>query len=555
MLGYLCSVGIAVGGIMAGIHLSAAQQSQAQLLLEEAKEDLTLPLEIKENLFIAQVNQGLLPSSVRDPEIWQERAQRFQTAIANAGQAWADLKETYNASNASATASDEKLKALESLFKKYDPLIESYHRRVNGLTTEITLEKISVEEREVLQLALLELNSDALQKSLDGFNAELEELLGVVSEELLEAEAALAQAHQFRDWVTLGSLTAAILLSIGLSFLISRTITRPLKQSAEIAQRVANEDNFDLQVPLTSKDEVGQLTQTLNLLIQRVQVLLQEKEASKNLLVHNEKMSSLGQLVAGVAHEINNPVNFIHGNLSHARNYTQDLFNVIQLYQQETPHPSEKLQTTLEDVELEFLQQDLEKILDSMKLGSDRIRDIVLSLRNFSRLDEAEIKSVYLHDGIESTLMILQHRLKARLNRPEIKLSRYYDSTVPAVECYASQLNQVFMNLITNAIDALEADSSNDSPTITIRTGMKKLGQVLVQISDNGPGMPAKIQNQIFDPFFTTKPVGKGTGIGLAISHQIVVEKHGGQMTCKSSLAQGTTFSITLPVKQPKAPS
>ena len=555
MLGYLCSVGIAVGGIMAGIHLSAAQQSQAQLLLEEAKEDLTLPLEIKENLFIAQVNQGLLPSSVHDPETWQQRAQRFQTAIANAGQAWADLKNTYDASNASATASDEKLKALESLFRKYDPLIESYHRRVNGLTTEITLDQISVEEREVLQLALLELNSDALQKSLDGFNAELEELLGVVSEELLEAEAALAQAHQFRDWVTFGSLTAAILLSIGLSFLISRTITRPLKQSAEIAQRVANEDNFDLQVPLTSKDEVGQLTQTLNLLIQRVKVLLQEQEASKNLLVHNEKMSSLGQLVAGVAHEINNPVNFIHGNLSHARNYTQDLFNVIQLYQQETPHPSEKLQTTLEDVELEFLQQDLEKILDSMKLGSDRIRDIVLSLRNFSRLDEAEIKSVYLHDGIESTLMILQHRLKARLNRPEIKLSRYYDSTVPAVECYASQLNQVFMNLITNAIDALEADSSNDSPTITIRTGMKKLGQVLVQISDNGPGMPAKIQNQIFDPFFTTKPVGKGTGIGLAISHQIVVEKHGGQMTCKSSLAQGTTFSITLPVKQPKAPS
>ena len=555
MLGYLCSMGVAVGGIMAGVHLSNTQQSEAQLLLEETREELTLPLEIKENLFIAQVNQGLLPSSVRDPETWQQRAQRFQTAIANAGQAWADLKNTYDASNPNTTTSDEKLRTLESLFRKYDPLIESYQRRVNGLTTKIILDQISAEEREVLQLALLELNSDALQKSLDGFNAELEELLGVVLEELIEAEAALAQAHQFRDWVTLGSLTAAILLSIGLSFLISRTITRPLKQSAEIAQRVANEDNFDLQVPLTSKDEVGQLTQTLNLLIQRVQVLLQEQEASKNLLVHNEKMSSLGQLVAGVAHEINNPVNFIHGNLSHARSYTQDLFNVIQLYQQETPHPSEKLQATLEDVELEFLQQDLEKVLDSMKLGSDRIRDIVLSLRNFSRLDEAEIKSVYLHDGIESTLMILQHRLKARLNHPEIKLSRHYDSTVPAVECYASQLNQVFMNLIANAIDALEADSSNDSPAITIRTGMKKPGQVLVQISDNGPGIPAKIQNQIFDPFFTTKSVGKGTGIGLAISHQIVVEKHGGQMTCKSSLAQGTTFSITLPVKQLNAPS
>ncbi|MEO0824595.1 MAG: ATP-binding protein [Cyanobacteria bacterium J06642_9] len=548
MLGYLLSVGIAVGGVMTGVYVSNAQRDYAQLLIEDVEEELELPTQIQEQLLIAEANQRLLPSLLNDPEALQDYVERFETAIVNARQAWDALKVSYEESAAEIVETDEELEALESLVKKYDPLLEHYHHRVSKLVTQIDLAQASTQAQEAFQADLLAVNSNALRKSIDGFEAELNHLLEVVSEETIEAETALARANQLREWITLGSLTAAVLLSIGLGFLISRTITQPLKNSAKVAQQVIDDANFDLQAPVTSQDEVGQLTQVLNLLIQHVKALLEEQEASKSLLVHNEKMSSLGQLVAGVAHEINNPVNFIHGNLSHIQTYTDDLLDLIQRYQQEYPQPSQMLQNTIEAVELAFLQEDLEKILASMKVGSDRIRDIVLSLRNFSRLDEASFKAVNLHDGIESTLMILQHRIKARPNSPEIKIDKQYGDTLPRVECYASQLNQVFMNLIANAIDALE-DHSPENPTVTIRTGTVSPEQVFVQISDNGPGIPTAVQSQIFDPFFTTKPVGKGTGIGLSISHQIVVEKHSGQMTCKSGGGEGTTFTITLPIQ------
>ncbi|MEM9819310.1 MAG: ATP-binding protein [Cyanobacteria bacterium P01_D01_bin.6] len=534
---------------MTGVYVSHAQQDYAQLLMEDVEEELELPTRIQEQFLIAEANQGKLPSLLNDSEAWQDHVQRFEMAIANAEQAWGALKGSYTESATTVVETEEELKAIEGLIKKYDPLLAHYHRRVSKLIAEIDTAQISAEDQVAFQAALADINSKALRKSLDGFDAGLNDFIEVVLEERVEAETALAQAEQLREWITFGSLTTAVLLSILLSFLISRTITQPLKSSAKVAQQVIDEANFDLQAPVTSHDEVGQLTQVLNLLIQRVKTLLKEQEASKNLMVHNEKMASLGKLVAGVAHEINNPVTFIHGNLRPIQTYTDDLLDLIERYQQEYPQPSPTLQDAIENADLDFLQEDLEKILTSMKVGSDRIRDIVLLLRNFSRLDESERKAVFLHDGIESTLMMLQHRLDPHPDSPEIKLSRNYDSAVPAVECYASQLNQVFMNLIANAIDALETDNANACPTITIRTGMNSAGQIFVQISDNGPGIPAEIQNQIFDPFFTTKPVGKGTGLGLAIIHKIVVEQHGGQITCKSGEGEGTTFTITLPMK------
>ncbi len=278
-------------------------------------------------------------------------------------------------------------------------------------------------------------------------------------------------------------------------------------------------------------------------------------------LIQNEKMSSLGQMVAGIAHEINNPVNFITGNLSHAETYIHELLELIDVYQDSYPQPVEAVQTEIEDIDLEFLVEDLPKLLSSMKMGAERIRQIVLSLRNFSRLDEAEMKPVNIHEGIENTLLILQGRLKGNSDRSGIELIKEYGE-LPKVECYAGLLNQVFMNILANAIDALEGQP--DPRTITIETetveaaahpalphAQKPTDSVLIRIRDNGAGIREEVQKRLFDPFFTTKPVGKGTGLGLSISYQIVVDKHGGSLECRSELGKGSEFVLRIPIRQP----
>ncbi|MBW4658294.1 MAG: GAF domain-containing protein [Drouetiella hepatica Uher 2000/2452] len=289
---------------------------------------------------------------------------------------------------------------------------------------------------------------------------------------------------------------------------------------------------------------------------QALQQTLQELQSLQLQLVQSEKMSSLGQLVAGIAHEINNPVNFIHGNLVYVQDHAQNLLNYVQLYQKHYPNPAEEIQVEAEKIDLEFLQEDLTKILNSMKLGTDRICQIVLSLRNFSRMDEADFKAVDIHTGIDSTLMILQHQLKTRPEHPAIEVVRNY-AELPLVECYPGQLNQALMNILTNAIDALKDANANqttqgiktNSNQITIRTAMIDRQWVEIAIVDNGPGIPEAEKERIFDPFFTTKSIGKGTGMGLSISYQIIVEKHGGKLECFSNPNQGTEFVIQIPIQ------
>lgn len=282
-----------------------------------------------------------------------------------------------------------------------------------------------------------------------------------------------------------------------------------------------------------------------------------ERKLTQLKLIHTEKMSSLGQLIASVAHEINNPVNFIGANLSHIDNYTQDLLALISLYQQAYVHSSFEIQEKIEEIDLDFLIEDLPKILSSMKMGTERIYEIVLTLRNFSRLDEAQMKFVNIHEGIDSTLLILRDRLKEKPEHPAISLIKKYGN-LPLVECYAGQLNQVFMNILSNAIDALRQPDTADSPqvmqshplTITIHTEVKDSNWVQISIQDNGQGMTESVLARLFDPFFTTKEVGKGTGLGLSISYQIVVEKHGGKLQCISAPGQGATFLIEIPIRQ-----
>jgi len=290
---------------------------------------------------------------------------------------------------------------------------------------------------------------------------------------------------------------------------------------------------------------------------EKLRTAIQTLKRTQSQLVQTEKMSSLGQLVAGVAHEINNPVNFIYGNLVHIDEYAQDLSEVVMAYQDHYPQPPADLAELIEEKDVDFLLSDLPQMITSMKVGAQRIREIVDSLRTFSRLDEAECKDVDLHESLDSTLMILQHRIKAKPDRPAIEILKQYGQ-LPQIECYSGQLNQVFMNVLANAIDALDEqyaagkdrDWRGQMAIATRLVAIEGKSHVEISIRDNGPGIPKEIRSKIFDPFFTTKAIGKGTGLGMSISYQIITEKHKGMISCQSKPDQGAEFMITIPVQQ-----
>jgi signal transduction histidine kinase len=407
--------------------------------------------------------------------------------------------------------------------------------------------------------------------------------------------ALLAEMEQAEAFQPAGRLASSILL-VGISLagimtvgmlILGRQIVKPILAIAHTAKSVRDKvkaGHFsELQMaPILTENEIGILAETFNHMTQQLQIsyerlqeyshtleekvtartqeleyknkdlklTLKELRKTQTQLIQNEKMASLGQMIAGIAHEINNPVNFIHANLTYLEEYTTSILNLIQLYEAEYPTETSVITTEKEEIDFEFLQTDITKILDSMNTGTKRIREIVLSLRNFSRLDEADFKAADLHEGIESTLLILHHRLKVQSDRPEIQVIKEY-SSLPKVDCYAGQLNQVFINLISNGIDALDSDWKDGkitTPTLKIRTVLEE-DQVVVSIADNGMGMSEETQQKIFDPFFTTKDIGKGTGLGLSISYSIVVDRHGGELNCISSPGKGAEFRIAIPIK------
>ncbi len=388
---------------------------------------------------------------------------------------------------------------------------------------------------------------------------------GIIHEKFLQLDNVLTDAR-------LDSVNREFLLSLGLTSLLAVAIyTHSNRLGVLVCQQTKDahiwSDN-EVELILGVADQLAiaidqaelynqsrAATDAATIQAEKLEKTLLQLQQTQAQLIQTEKMSSLGQLVAGIAHEINNPVNFIYGNLNHIKQDVEHLLELIKIYQKADVIPTPELQAYLENIDLDFITEDLPKMIASMKMGSDRIRQLVISLRNFSRLEEAEMKSVNIHEGIDSSLLILQHRLKERSHKVAIEIIKEYGN-LPKVECYPGQLNQVFMNLFNNAIDAIEAllvmlpSSNKNQGQIVIYTEIYDSNNISVKIKDNGVGMNEVVKKRIFDPFFTTKPVGKGTGLGLSISYQIITEKHRGTIECLSEQGKGTEFWIKLPVQQ-----
>ncbi|GAB4281255.1 MAG: hypothetical protein Fur0025_09730 [Oscillatoriaceae cyanobacterium] len=325
---------------------------------------------------------------------------------------------------------------------------------------------------------------------------------------------------------------------------INAQLNADLKQITQAANQVAESGTFDWQLP--PLEAAGELADSLNRLIAQVKQLLQKVESEKeDKIFQTDKMASLGKMVAGVAHEINNPLNCIYGNLDHISNYTRDLLALIHTYQEEIPQPPAPITAQAENIELEFIQQDLPQMMEAMQVAAERVREIVMTLKNFSRVDEGVAQPVDLHKCLDSTLLILQNRIKQGF-----QIVRHYGN-LPMIEGYPGLLSQVFINILSNSLDALEEKGpAQGVKEITITTSLLDEDAVEIRIADNGPGISGDAQDKMFKTFFTTKPQGVGTGLGLAIVRKIVVEKYGGTIACNSELDMGTEFAIALPVRQ-----
>ena len=539
--GYALAIGIAIFGTGAGLKVGDYFRQQALIQVNVAVQQQQLLQNLQNSVFAARSHAARFPIVLGNTVWLQYEHDRFVQKINEAKSLISEIQ-IFAIKNPDRVAIKEK--TLQSRLQRYAIVIDYYAQLTKLQLKEAEVWDFQANSIESIQLQILRNKSGEEAIVLDQLAENLTQQIAEIEVLKLQGAEALEDAEDLRNRIILGSMVISALIAMLLADKTSRAIAQPIETLTNLSQQVARESNFNLRVPVTTADEIGVLATSFNQLIQRVSDYTQELKQTQAQLIQTEKMSSLGQMVAGIAHEINNPVNFIGGNIDHANTYIQDLADLVTLYQEYYPNPPDAIQDCIEDIELEFLREDLPKTLGSMKMGADRIREIVVSMRNFSRLDDGKMKPANIQEGIDSTLVILNHRLKQG-----IQVIKKYGN-LPLIECSGSQLNQVFMNVIGNAIDALEEVKKADkefSPTIWICTEVTADNAVTVKIRDNGPGIAPASATQIFDPFFTTKSIGKGTGLGLAISYQIVAQ-HQGKIEMDSQIGQGTEFAITLPV-------
>ncbi len=437
---------------------------------------------------------------------------------------------------------------LDAAIKKSISLAPKVYSSTNAKKTDIANQKLVQMEYQSFdlvkngqkELAQALLSSEQYQSEKQEYHDGVEKINLAISEQLQDKVIRYRKQLLFTSFFT----GFGLLMLIPAWLVVSRILNEYLKQRL-VAQGALEKTNQELET------RVQERTQELSNKNLQIKETLKKLQDTQIQLIHTEKMSGLGQLVGGVAHEINNPVTFIDGNIVFAKQYVQDLLYLLKLYQKHFPNPPIEIQDEIQVIDFDFLKEDIFKIHQSMEVGTGRIRDIVLSLRNFSRLDEADFKKVDIHQGIDSTLMILQNRLKLKADSGEIAIIKEYNR-LPLVECYPSQLNQALMNILANAIDAIETEIANKNPSlkpqIRITTELSDNNRVVIRIADNGCGMTEEVHSKIFDPFFTTKPVGDGTGLGLSITYKIIISKHNGKLSCNSELGKGTEFIIEIPV-------
>ncbi|NET06105.1 MAG: HAMP domain-containing protein [Symploca sp. SIO2B6] len=576
---YALAIGIPVIGTTVGLTLAEYYERQAlrKLTLADEQKQLVTNLE-KAVIGMRSHPQQLLPLLGKSILLYYESSE-FSENVAEVRQQFSSLGDFIdNYPSYSAVDTTQ----FKRLLQAYEGTTESYLGQLNALLKQIDPPNLKPAEIPTAQQQLLDfIGGEVTNKLNDEFkllSENLNQIIEAAQTQKTQATLTLNRVQALRLQIISASMLLSVAVAMLLSLYLGREIATPLTEVTSIARRVTQESNFELQVPVTTEDEVALLATSLNQLIQWVgeytkelelarQMLeqrveartveltqaLQELKQTQSQLIQSEKMSSLGQLVAGVAHEINNPVNFIFGNLQYAKDYTQELLELVELYQLHYPNSAAEIQERIEEIELDFLATDLPKIMSSMQLGVDRIRNIVLSLRTFSRVDEAQMKAVDIHQGINSTLLILNNRLKR-----SIEVIKQYGN-LPLVECYPAQLNQVFMNILANAIDALEesVDYSKQYQTntnrqlkklqVVIKTAQVDKDQIKVSIRDNGSGISTEIKDQVFEPFFTTKNEGKGTGLGLSISSEII-DRHHGRIEVISEPGEGTEFVVYLPI-------
>ncbi len=595
-LGYAFALGIAVSGTIAGFGIGHHYQQQVEEQEEHARNEVELLHRLQSRILQTRTHQQQLIPLAQNSEKFQDEYAHLLKHKTEIQAIWTELK--VFVANSSTMQDHTHQTIVPDFLETYDRVPQLYsqelERRVKRIRNLNVALSTDVKQAQALMLEFI--NSDLALK-FDGISDDLVGLIDQAYQELKAAVKSHEQVNKITEIAVVTSIGLSVAIAILLAILTNRAIAQPIADLTKVARQSTEESNFELQANIKQNDEIGTLANAFNQLIRAVQQLLQQQKTANEQLetysqtleskveertqelndkntqlqqlleelqrtqiqmVQSEKMSALGQMVAGVAHEINNPVNFIHGNLTHVQEYAHNLLDFVQLYQKYYPDPTPEIQAEAERLDIEFVQVDLPKMLDSMKMGTSRICQIVLSLRNFSRMDEADFKAVDIHEGIDSTLLILQHRLKNKPEHPAIQVIREYGS-LPPVECYPGQINQAFMNILANAIDALEEANAKrtyqeiekNPSQITIRTSMIDPKWIKIAISDNGIGMAESVQKRIFDPFFTTKSVGKGTGMGMPISYQIVTEKHGGKLDCFSIPNEGTELIIQIPVWQP----